>query len=141
MTCPAPRRAWREAPSLSSDGVLYAEAGGDQRDGLIAISEKLDDVAWRLDTWKRNSVPRLRRWRDGAGEGRQAGVDDCVREGRRSGPAARRSAVRNMVTRDGVSERVAMTIAGHKTRRVFGADRIVSPGDLQASSATMAGTH
>jgi integrase len=49
----------------------------------------------------------------------------------------RRSAVRNLVTRDGVSEHVAMKITGHKTRRVFDAYNIVSPSDLQDAARKM----
>ena len=50
----------------------------------------------------------------------------------------RRTAVRNLVA-SGVSEKIAMTITGHKTRSVFDRYHIVSPGDLQEAARRLAG--
>jgi hypothetical protein len=61
-----------------------------------------------------------RSWEDGVQSGR---LPDRLRHD------FRRTTVRNLV-RNGISERVATPMTGHKTRAVFERYNIVSPGDL-----------
>lgn len=110
---------------------------------LAAQRDRVLELSWRLT----RVIPYLFPHLDGPHTGNQ------IRNFRKSWATAckrvgllgmlrhdmRRSAVRNMVN-NGIPERVAMSITGHKTRAVFDRYHIVSPGDLEAAAQKLAGT-
>src|SRR5215468_12482575 len=65
------------------------------------------------------------------GSGKGAGFPDLLFHD------LRRSAVRNMVEKIGMSEKRAMEISGHKTRSCFERYHIVSLADIQESGKKM----
>ena len=110
-----------------------------QRDRVRAIERHLGKVVPHVWCWmesRRSRVPgaAIRDFR-GAWKAacRSAGVPGRVPHD------FRRSAIRNMVQR-GVPERVAMILAGHRTRTVFDRYAIVSHADLTAAVAKLDGT-
>ena len=72
--------------------------------------------------------------RESTGTADEQGAKRCLKT--REGQVA---AGQPLLVNAGVSERVAMTITGHKTRSVFDRYHIVSPGDLQEAARRMAG--
>jgi integrase len=107
-----------------------------------ALDKKLGRITPKLAHITPDLFPHLR----GAHKGtpirnfRKAWASACKAAGvaGRTRHDRRRTAVRNLVNA-GVVERVAMTVTGHRTRRVFDAYHIVSPGDLQDVARKLAG--
>jgi integrase len=91
-------------------------------------------VFFRLVASKRGGLKSPRRIRAFTGTWKRA----CINAGcpGRIPHDFRRTAVRNMIRR-GVPERVAMQLAGHKTRSVFDRDHIVAASDLTEAASRL----
>lgn len=102
-----------------------------QREYVRAIERRLGRVVPLVWCWDEGSPIRDFRgsWRSAC---RAVGVPGRVPHD------FRRSAIRNMVKR-GVPERVAMQLAGHRTRSIFDRYAIVSEGDLVNAAARLEG--
>jgi len=127
-----------------AEGTIELNPGETKNDeGRIAeMTQAVRDLLSRCITGKegRDLVFTRGDGRDGRpiGNFRRAWVRCC----RQAGVAGllfhdlRRSGVRNM-RRDGISEKVAMKISGHKTRSVFERYNIVDPSDLREATAKL----
>jgi integrase len=144
----------RPAPAALEAGTLRLDPGTTKNDEprivyltaelvalLTAQVQRIERLGRRLGQIPRFLFPHL----DGRHQGqprhdfRKRWASACRRAGvpGRLVHDLRRTAVRNMV-RQGVPERVAMQLSGHKTRSVFERYNIVSDGDLREAARRLA---
>ncbi len=101
-----------------------------QRERALSLQRRLGRIVPHV-FWRGEGEPLGNFRKAWAHACREAGCPGKVRHD------FRRTAVRNLV-RAGVNEKVAMTITGHLTRRIFDAYNIVSDADLRAAIEKLA---
>lgn len=128
-------RAGRVFP-MTTDLRTLLQSRHDEREQLLRSAQVVPWVFFRMIATSRGGPKEPRRIR----AFNKAWAAACTAAGcpGRIPHDLRRTAVRNMVRR-GVPERVAMQLAGHKTRSVFDRYNIVSTGDLRTAAAQLNG--
>jgi integrase len=127
---------WRDVDLAGKVVRLRPEISKNKDGRLLPLSGELLEILGRAHEKRRPDCPFVFH-RDGEpiGDFRKAWSTACKAAGLH--PILvhdlRRTAVRNMV-RAGISDRVAMTLSGHRTRSVFDRYNIVSESDLAAAA-------
>jgi integrase len=101
-----------------------------------ALGKKPDDLLFTRDRQQRSVRDFRAAWFEATKEAGLAPKDEKTKRPGLLFHDLRRTAVRNMVRR-GISEKVAMTISGHKTRSVFDRYHIVADSDLREAALKM----
>jgi len=127
---------WRDVDLAGRELCLRPEASKNKDGRPLPLRSELLDIIQRAHEKRRPDCPYVFHG-DGEpiGDFRKAWKTACKQAGL-TGIIVhdlRRTAVRNMV-RAGISERVAMELSGHKTRRVFDRYNIVSDADRARAS-------
>jgi len=149
---------WRQVSW--QDGKIYLEAE-DTKTDEPRVLYMTDDLRRVLEVWRRRTVDRwplckrichrngkplskiVCAWQRACKTVGLGQMVDAPEKGRLVWEGKiphdfRRTAIRNMV-RAGISEQVAMTISGHKTRAVFDRYNIVNEADLKAAASRLSG--
>jgi len=127
---------WRDVDLVGRIVHLRPEISKNKDGRLLPLSGELLEIVDRANAKRRPDCPFVFH-RDGEaiGDFRKAWSRACKAAGLH--PILvhdlRRTAVRNMV-RAGISDRVAMTLSGHKTRSIFDRYNIVSEADLSQAA-------
>jgi integrase len=133
---------WRDVDLVGRIVRLRPEISKNKDGRILPLSGQLLQIMERASSNRRPDCPFVfHRDSEPIGDFRKAWSKACGAAGLQ--PILvhdlRRTAVRNMV-RAGISDRVAMTLSGHKTRSVFDRYNIVSEADL-ADAAERLQTH
>ncbi len=127
---------WRDVDLVGRIVHLRPEISKNKDGRLLPLSGELLEIVDRANAKRRPDCPFVfHRDGDAIGDFRKAWSTACKAAGLH--PILvhdlRRTAVRNMV-RAGISDRVAMTLSGHKTRSIFDRYNIVSEADLSQAA-------